>query len=112
MADDVERTLPDLARAAVFGAVGGGGLVLVLVVAGWSRSNASAVAFSLAAIVFGFGLTVWATTLLLGESLAGMHATLDRDWNAADTRRAMAILTIIGAIGMVSASVMTILLDG
>ncbi|WP_245634102.1 DUF7268 family protein [Halalkalicoccus paucihalophilus] len=69
-------------------------------------------AFSLAALVFGFGLTVWAGTLLLGESLAGMHAMLDRDWSAADTRRAMAILTVVGAAGMVSASVTTILLGG
>ncbi|WP_122089168.1 DUF7268 family protein [Halalkalicoccus subterraneus] len=112
MADDDNRILPGLTRAVTFGAIGGGGLVIVFVVAGWSRSDASAVAFSLAALVFGFGLTVWASTLLLGESLAGMHATLDRDWNAADTQWAMAILTIVGAAGMVSASVVTILLGG
>lgn len=112
MADDDDRGLAVLARAALLGAVVGGGLVVVFVVAGWSRSDASAVAFSLAALVFGFGLTVWASTLLLGESLAGMHATLDHDWKAADTRQAMAILTIIGASGMVSASVVTILLGG
>ncbi|MCL7418086.1 MAG: hypothetical protein M8354_09645 [Halalkalicoccus sp.] len=111
MVDD-DRDLAVLARAALLGAVVGGGLVLAFVVAGWSRSDASAVAFSLAALVFGFGLTVWAGTLLLGESLAGMHATLDRDWSAADTRRAMAILTVVGAAGMVSASVTTILLGG
>lgn len=110
MTDD--RDLAALAHAALLGAVVGGGLVVAFVVAGWSRNDASAVAFSLAALVFGFGLTVWASTLLLGESLTGMHATLDRDWSGADTRQAMAILTVCGAAGMVSASVMTILLGG
>ncbi|ADJ13879.1 DUF7268 family protein [Halalkalicoccus jeotgali] len=112
MANDADRNLADLARAALLGAVVGGGLVIVFIIAGWSRGDASDVAFSLSALVFGFGLTVWASTVLLSESLAGMHTTLDREWSAADTRRAMAVLTVLGAAGMVSASIMTILLGG
>lgn len=109
---DGSRSLAVLTRAAAFGAAGGGGLVVALTITGQSRSEASAVAFSLAALVFGFGLTVWAGTLLLSESLAGMHASLDRDWSAADTRQAMAVLTALGGAGMIGASVTTILLGG
>lgn len=106
------QDLAILARSAVFGAVSGSGLTIVLAIIGQSQSEASAVAFSLAALVFGFGLTVWASTLLLSESLRGMHAALDRDWNATNTRQAMAVLTVFGAAGMIGASVATTLLGG
>ena len=117
MADDTRRrdrsraeSLAVLARAAGIGLVAGAILVAGLALAGWSADEASATAFSLAALVFGFGLTAWSGTLLLAETLAGAHAALDRDWSAADTRQAMAVLAVIGAAGMVGAAVATIAL--
>ena len=75
-----------------------------------SRS-ASAVAFSLAALVFGFGLAAWATTLLLGTTLSAMAETVDADWTVAGTRQAMAVLAALGGGAMVGTALATAVLD-
>jgi hypothetical protein len=104
---DWSRRLRVLARAALLGVVAGGALVAAFALAGHTPREASTVGFSLAALVFGFGLTAWSATLLLGESLSAAHDNLDRDWSAADTREAMAVLAVAGAAAMAGAVAVT-----
>lgn len=101
-----------LARLAVLGIVLGAGGVLALVAAGRNARVVSAIVFSLAALVFGFGLSAWAGTLLLGESFERVHAMLDvdADWTAADSRQAMAVLAAVGGGAMVGVVAVTVLL--
>jgi hypothetical protein len=113
MADDdreYAETFAVLARAAAIGAAAGAVLVVALVLSGSTPRSATALAFSLAALVLGFGVTVWSAVLLLGETLAAAHDALDRDWSAADTRQAMAVLAVAGAAGMVGAVVVSAVL--
>lgn len=102
-------TVLRLGRVAVLGfALAVAGLV-ALVVAGRSLRAASSLAFSVAALAFGFGLTAWAGTLLLGDTLEAVHDRLDAggDWTAADSRQGMAVLAALGGGGMAGAVVAT-----
>jgi hypothetical protein len=111
--DDRLRRFRRLARTAAFGVAAG--LVAVFglsVAAGWPLREASAVGFSLAALVFGFGLTTWATAVLLGESIGRVVEATDSasDWTEAGARQAMSHLSALGGGGMAGAVVATVLL--
>lgn len=90
-----------LGRAALVGAVAG---VVLAVVVGVAE------AFSLAALVCGFGVAAWAGSVLLAESVRRAQETLAvaPGWTEADARRAFALLGTCGAAGMVATALVSL----
>lgn len=99
-------------RAALAGAVVSAfGVALVTIFVG-DATFASEQVFSIAALIFGFGLLGWSGSAMMGRSIetAQEHLDTDSDWTEASSRRAMARITAFGIGGMVGAIVGTILL--
>ncbi|WP_254542803.1 DUF7268 family protein [Halomarina pelagica] len=73
---------------------------------------ASARAFALGALAFGFGLLGWSGSVVLGRSVERVQRTLDTgtDWTEADSRRAMARIAAAGAGAMLAVAVTTTVL--
>ncbi|MFC7156037.1 hypothetical protein ACFQPA_11280 [Halomarina halobia] len=65
---------------------------------------ASARAFALGALAFGFGLLGWSGSVMLGRSVERLQRTLDvgTDWTEADSRRAMVRIAAAGAGAMLA----------
>jgi hypothetical protein len=103
-----------LARSVAVGFAGGAVGVPLFLVVGWSVRNASELVFALGALAFGFGLTSWASAILLGGTLdeASEQLDLDRRWTSADSRNAMSVITAFGAAAMVGAPVATVAVQG
>ncbi|WP_435197360.1 DUF7268 family protein [Natronomonas sp. EA1] len=80
------------------GAVAGGLLPLVFLLAGWTPLRAVRFAFVLGTLAFGVGLLGWAGSAMAGRGFEQMqrHLETETDWTEADSRRAMAR---VGAFG-------------
>ncbi|MFB6267814.1 MAG: hypothetical protein ABEI31_09165 [Halodesulfurarchaeum sp.] len=102
-----------LARAAAVGLVAGAGGTVVLVLLGRSMLDASTLVFALAALVGGFGLTSWATTLWLGDVVEAVlrEAEGDTGWTKGGANVAFSLLTALGGGGMVGVAVATAVLS-
>jgi hypothetical protein len=98
-----------LARVSTAGFVAAAIAVLAGVAIGRPVRDVNTLVFSLGALVFGFGLSSWASALLLGNSLdmTASLADLDRDWSSADIADAMSLLTAFGAGVMVGGALLT-----
>ncbi|MFC7044391.1 hypothetical protein ACFQH6_02290 [Halobacteriaceae archaeon GCM10025711] len=94
-------------RAAALGLLFGVLAVPALLFGGQPSVEANTIAFSLGALLFGFSVTVWAGTAMLGTTFEVAYSYLapDGDWTAADTRQAMALITVFGASVMVGSVV-------
>ena len=110
-----ERFLVSAPRSVLFrvglGGIGGGALVMVaLFGVGFGTADASATAFSLGALVFGFGLTTWATSLLIGNALQVFLRSSSR-WSRERAASAFSVLTALGLGAMVGASLATVVVQ-
>lgn len=101
-----------LLRAALLGVFGGALLTLALFLTGGEVRTASSTAFALGALVFGFGLTVWASTVWIGDAIEAYlaQAVGDTDWSKERAGAAFSLLTVAGFGAMVGASLVTALL--
>lgn len=98
--------------AMVFGAVSGSivtGLVLL-----WlgDLQAASSRSFALGSLVFAFGILGWSAAVFVGGGHKPIHEVLGfgPDWTEHGARRAMSVLTGIGAGAMIGVSVTTAVL--
>ena len=99
-------------RAALAGLlVGALGVAGVAAVYG-DATFASEQVFSLAALVFAFGLLGWSGSAMVGRSVETAHEYMETgsDWTEADSRRAMSRILGFGLGGMGGAIVGTLLL--
>ncbi len=93
------------------GGFGGGAILTVALVAvGSPLADASASAFSLGTLFFGFGLATWATALWIGDALQAFFGRKGSNWNRENAARAFSIVTVLGVGGMLGAMVVTIVL--
>lgn len=71
-------------------------------------------AFALGALVFGFGLTMWAVAIGSGDTIERMHAITDADtgWTQAGARQAFAVLSWLGSGWLFGATAMSIAIGG
>ncbi len=88
----------------IVGFVIGAVLTVILALSGSGDSDGSAVVFSLGALVFGFGLTTWATALLVGDAIEGALSGRS-GWTREAAARAFSIVTVLGFGSMVGAIV-------
>ena len=104
------------APARVLGKVGAGGfaggavLTVTFLVLGSPLAQASATAFSLGTLLFGFGLATWATALWIGRPLRALFARRGSSWNRENAARAFSIVTVLGVGGMLGSVAATLLL--
>ncbi len=96
-------------RFALLGIVVGSVGLIVAVASGDSVRVASANVFALGALAFGFGLLGWSGSVFAGRAIENMQEYLDSNtnWTEADSRRAMTVITSVGAGWMLGVSVMT-----
>ena len=91
--------------------VGALGVAVVALLAG-DVVFASEQVFSLAALVFGFGLLGWSGSAMMGRAVETMsqHLRSGSDWTEADSRRAMARILGFGLGAMAGVIVATLVL--
>ncbi|WP_247729135.1 DUF7268 family protein [Halovivax limisalsi] len=79
----------------------------------FSPKGATDTAFALGALVCGFGVTAWSSTVGLGETIEGLQQHLGNNsgWTNAGARRAFFVLSWTGAGWMIAAALTSILLD-
>ena len=84
----------------------GGLAVLVVASAGRSTGDAGDLVFAVGALAFGFGLTTWATFVMIGDVLESLSESLavSEDFSAAGSQAAMALLAALGAGVMVGSA--------
>lgn len=98
-------------RAALAGLLAGAlGVVVVALLAG-DVTLASEQVFSLAALVFGFGLLGWSGSAMFGRAVETTQEYMETgsNWTEASSRRAMARVLGFGLGGMVGAIIGTLL---
>jgi hypothetical protein len=101
-----------LGRVAAVGVALGVAVVLAGLFSGRSSMAAVDLAFAVAALGFGFGLTTWASMAMVGDALEAMAGRLavSEDFSAAGSRAAMSVVTAACAGAMVGASVTGVVL--
>lgn len=99
-----------LGRAAVLGLLAGGTIAIGLVATGSTVQDSSSTAFALGALVMGFGLTTWATSIWLGDVLETFLVTTETgsDWTKADAVTAFSVITMVGGGAMVGSVLVTL----
>jgi len=101
-----------LGAALGIGVVAGALLAFGFVTTGSSVHVASETAFSIGALVFGFAIAVWATTVWIGDAFAAYLeiAVGDTEWSKQSAGAAFSLLSALGLGAMVGSSLATALL--
>jgi hypothetical protein len=101
-----------LGRVGAAGVAIGVAGVLAGLFSGRSSMAAVDLAFAVAALGLGFGLTTWASMAMVGDALEEMADRLDvsEDFSAAGSRAAMSVVTAVSAGAMIGATVAGVLL--
>ncbi|MFB6112661.1 MAG: hypothetical protein ABEJ58_01005 [Halodesulfurarchaeum sp.] len=106
----VSDRLRSLGRTALLGGVLGIVLPLVLLGLGWPLRSATTLSFSIGGLAFGFGLTIWAGSLMSGTSIAAAGEHLGRSFDVEKTTGAMGVLASFGGAWMVGTTLLSIAL--
>lgn len=99
-------------EAAIIGSVAGAFAVLLLLLVLEDASRVTELVFSIAALVFGFATLGWSGSIMAGAGFENLQRYLSTrsQWTERDSRRAMSRIGGFGAGGMVTVTIMTVLL--
>ncbi|MFB6109830.1 MAG: hypothetical protein ABEJ60_03000 [Halodesulfurarchaeum sp.] len=103
--------LDSLARTAIVGGILGAGLPLFLLALGWTSRMAITRSFSIGGLTFGFGLTVWAGSLMTRRTIAAASTRLGRSFDVEKTIDAMGVLIVLGGTWMIGTTIASVLLS-
>ena len=95
-----------LGKALAVGAALGVLLPIAFVLAGDRVAVASSTGFSIGALILGFGLTIWATTVWMGDAFETFLGTAvgDTEWSKGGAAVAFSLITAVG-VGIMAGSV-------
>ena len=101
-----------LGKSTAFGIVASTVFESGLVVVGYDVATASSLSFSIGALLLGFGMTVWATTVWIGDAFGAFLSLSvdDRTWSKRDAAAAFSIITVVGFGAMIGSVATTLVI--
>ena len=101
-----------LVKSTAVGIVASSVFQIGLVIVGYDVATASSLSFSIGALLLGFGMTVWATTVWIGDAFGAFLSLKvdDRTWSKRDAAAAFSIITVFGFGAMIGSVATTLLI--